>query len=97
MTVYSKNGTVVNVPTNPAGPPQNWSKANRNGNVLNGNISGQFFDTLSSTNQVLTQNLLYTAPSGATAQFVGQYATFTLRTNFGCSGMTEFDANGTAT
>ena len=97
MTVYMKDGTVVNVPINPAGSPQNWSKADRNGNQLNGTISGQFFDTLNATNPTLTQNLVYTAPSGATAQFVGQYATFTLRTNFSCGGMTDFGTNGTFT
>ena len=86
--VYSKDGTAVKVPVNPAGPSQNWSNLDRNGNQINGTSAGLYYDTLGG--QVLTQNLVYTAPSGATAQFVGVYTTLTVQTAFGCSGISEY-------
>jgi RHS repeat-associated protein len=82
VSVYDTSGKTLNLPINPAGPPQNWSTADRNGNVINGTSSGLYYDTLG--NQVLTQNLVYTAPGG-TAQFVRKYTSLTVQTAFGCS------------
>ncbi len=66
----------------------------------NGNeVSGVYtiFDTLSSTTAALTISTsgnpityTYTAPSGAQAILKWKYQSFTVRTNFGCSGVTDY-------
>ncbi len=76
------------------------TKTDRNGNVINVNGSGQFFDTLSSTVPVLTvaglgtpaspTTFTYTAPSGASASYTMKYTTYTVQTAFGCSGITDY-------
>jgi len=76
------------------------SKTDRNGNVISVNGSGQFFDTLSSTVPVLTAaglgtaasptTLTYAAPSGANAAYTINYTNYTVATNFGLSGITEY-------
>lgn len=92
-TVYTNDGKTMNLPINPAGPPQSWSVADRNGNVISGSAAGVYTDTLGYN--VLTQNLVYTAPAGS-AQFVGKYSTLTVQTAFGCSGISEVGPSGTS-
>jgi RHS repeat-associated protein len=76
----------------------------RNGNQITVNGSGQFFDTLSSTTPVLTvsgsgtpaspMTFTYTAPSGANAAYTMKYTTYSIQTNFGCTGITDYGTNG---
>lgn len=71
----------------------------RNGNQINVNGSGQFFDTLSSSVPVLTvagsgtstspMTFTYTAPS-ASAPYTMNFTNYTVATNFGISGITEY-------
>ena len=70
-----------------------------NGNQITLNGSGQYFDTLSNTTPVLTQagsgtpsspsTFTYTAPGGG-ASYTVNYTQYTVATNFGISGITEY-------
>jgi len=93
--ITSSSGTVITPAQTGAG-----TKTDRNGNVINVNGSGQFFDTLSSTVPVLTvaglgtpaspTTFTYTAPSGASAHYTMNYTNYTVATNFGISGISEY-------
>ena len=71
-----------------------------NGNQISVNSSGQWFDTLSSSTPTLSVSgtapnpttFTYTAPSGANAPYTMKYTSYTIKTNFGCSGIAEFGA-----
>jgi RHS repeat-associated protein len=104
LQVFSSNGTQLN-------PPQQLGTGagtftDRNGNQITVNGSGQFFDTMSSTTPVLTvagsgtpaspETFTYTAPSGS-AVYTVKYTLYSIQTNFGCSGITEYGTNGTTT
>ena len=79
----------------------------RNGNQITVDSSGHFYDTLSSTTPVLTvsgsgtpsspMTFAYTAPSTASASYIMKFTTYSIQTNFGCSGITEYGTNGTTT
>jgi RHS repeat-associated protein len=83
------------------------SATDRNGNVINVNGSGQFFDTLSSAIPVLSvsgtgtptspKTFTFTAPSGASAVYTMKYTTYSIQTYFGCSNIVEYGSNGTTT
>jgi len=96
LTTLGPTGTV----TSPDGAiiTQSGSVQDRNGNEIT-ESSGVYTDTTGNT--VLTiaggtgfpptpETLSYTAPSGATAKFTINYSQYTVRTNFGCSGISEF-------
>ena len=89
-------------------PPQNTNtgtagETDSNGNEITVNSSGQFYDTLSSTTPVLTiagsgtpsspTTLTYPAP-GASAVYKMNYTNYTVATNFGVSGITEYKSSG---
>jgi RHS repeat-associated protein len=69
-----------------------------NGNEITENSSGEFYDTLSSTTPVLTiagvapsnTTFTYTPPSGTNVAYTMKYTSYTVRTNFGCSGVSEY-------
>jgi RHS repeat-associated protein len=102
-TVTSTSGDLISAPTSSGSG--SGSKTDRNGNEITVNSSGQFFDTLSSTTPVLTVSgtppsntvFTYTAPSGASASYTVKYTTYSIQTNFGCSGITEYGTNGNMT
>jgi RHS repeat-associated protein len=102
--VYSSADKAIVTPIN-----QNsgtGSATDRNGNKISVNSSAQFFDTLSSTTPVLTvagsgtpaspTTFTYTVPSGG-AVYTMKYTSYTVRTNFGCTGITEYGSAGTTT
>ena len=89
----SRSGAVINAPigtTSGAG-----TKTDANGNQITVNSSLQFFDTLSSTTQVLAitgtgtpaspTTLTYTAPSTGNAVYKMNYTQYTVSTKFGFS------------
>ncbi|MGA7634061.1 MAG: RHS repeat-associated core domain-containing protein [Terriglobales bacterium] len=89
-TITARTGKVIN-PT--------ASAEDTNGNEITVNSSGQFFDTLSSTTPVLTLSsaappsattFTYAAPSGSNAVYSMNYQAYTVATNFGVSGITEY-------
>jgi RHS repeat-associated protein len=98
-TVTARNGTLVYFTnsSNTYGVPV---ATDTNGNEVTENSSGQFYDTLSSTTPVLTvagvapsnTTFTYTPPSGTNVAYTMKYTSYTVRTNFGCSGITEYGA-----
>ena len=101
LTVVDKNGKPVywsntaNEGDGQLGVPY---ATDHNGNQITINSSGQFFDTLSSTTPALTvtgtapsnTTFTYVAPSGANASYTMKYSSYTVKTNFGCSGIAEY-------
>ena len=81
------------------------STKDRNGNEITVNGSGVFTDTLGQTALTVAgagtpsspMTFTYTPPGGGSAAYTVRYTTFDLQTNFGCTGITEYGANGTTT
>ncbi len=97
-SLVGPDGNIINAPVNVntgAGSLQD-----RNGNQIGVNSSGVFTDTLGQTALTIagsgtpTSPFTYTypAPSGATA-YTEKYTSQTIKTNFGCSGITEYTAS----
>jgi RHS repeat-associated protein len=99
--LLTTDGTILN-PLLSANPPSQqtpYSSADRNGNEINADLSGHFYDTLSSTTPALTVTgtgtptspvtFTYTAPVGS-ASYKVVYSTYKLQTHFGCSNVTEY-------
>lgn len=90
-----RNGSqyVVPIGSTPPGSSGSMSITDRNGNVISSS-NGAYTDTLGQTALTVTNGtsttLGYAAPSGATANYTTSYVTKTVRTNFGCSGISEF-------
>jgi hypothetical protein len=94
--------------TNLYGPVNSGSGAgsgtDRNGNQITVDNSGNFYDTLSSTTPVLTvagtgtpsspMTFTYIAPSTANAPYTMKFATYSVQTNFGCTGIGDYGTNG---
>lgn len=100
-SLYDKKGKLINAPVNPNfQSPSAASVTDRNGNQITNTSAGVFTDTLGATALTVTSpypnpspiTLAYTAPSGATATFTVKYAAYTVQTNFGCSGISEYPA-----
>jgi RHS repeat-associated protein len=97
-SVISSSGTSMLGPYNSSNGSGNGT--DRNGNMITVDSSGHFYDTLSSTTPVLAVTGLgtvaspttfaYTAPSGASAHYTMNYTNYTVATNFGISGITEY-------
>jgi hypothetical protein len=96
-TITSRGGKVIDPPFQAASGVGTVTDAN--GNQINVNGSGQFFDTLSSTTPVLTVSsaapptattFTYTAPSGASTAYTMNYLQYTVQTGFGFSGISEY-------
>src|SRR6266446_3035480 len=98
-TVFKPDGTVEY----PSVLSSSFSGTDRNGNVINSNGSGQFYDTLSGTTPVLTvagtgnptspKTFTYTAPPGNVSYTI-HFAAKNVKTFFNCSGVSEYTATG---
>jgi RHS repeat-associated protein len=96
--LYDGSGKWINAPINYGG--NTAAVIDRNGNQINANSSGQFYDTLSSTAPVLAVagsgtpsspiTFTYTAPNGQPAAYHMNYTNYTVATNFGVSGIGEY-------
>jgi RHS repeat-associated protein len=107
--IKTNNGSISTPPINLDGTNGNFS--DRNGNLMNVDSSGHFYDTLSSTTPVLTiagsgtptvpVTYTYSAPgstgNGTAVAYTAKYTTYSVQTNFGCSGITDYGTNGTST
>lgn len=93
-TITPANGLVLNTPLNGPGAS---TATDANGNQVTVSSGGVVTDTLGQT--VLTMSgtnpltLTYTAPNGQLATYTLNYATSQIKTNFGCSGITEYSAS----
>jgi RHS repeat-associated protein len=100
-TLYSSAGKVINAPNNSG--IGTGTSTDRNGNIINVDNSGNFYDTLSSTTPVLTVSgigtplnpvvFTYTAPSNAAASYTMNFTNYTVATNFGLSGTSEYKSS----
>lgn len=98
IPIMTSTGGKVGVPPyNITGGSATYTDAN--GNQINVNTTGQFFDTLSSATPVLTVSspapptattFTYTAPSGAGAIYTMNYLQYTVKTSFGVTGVSEY-------
>src|SRR5712692_9791882 len=100
-TITSASGKIINAPLlSSAGA---GIATDRNGNKISVSTGGIFTDTLCMTALTVTGGapnplvFTYTAPSGANASYAMKYSSYTVQTAFGCSGITEYGANGTTT
>jgi len=97
-TVTTRKGTVINAPFTVGTGAASFT--DRNGNEITVNSSGVFEDTLGTTALTVSgvapsnTTFTYTAPSGANATYTMKYASQTVTTSFGCSGITEYSATG---
>ena len=89
-------GRILNVPVNSTSGTATVTDSN--GNQISVNSSGVYTDTLGTTALTISGtapspvSYTYTAPSGASASFIVKYSPYTVQTNFGCSGITEYPA-----
>lgn len=96
MSISSASGTVtiptLNTISGAAGATDS------NGNEITVSSSGVVTDTLGQTALTIAgsgtpsspNTLTYTAPSGANAAYTMKYTQYTVKTNFGCSGISEY-------
>lgn len=110
-SLYGSSGQLVTVPLNSELTGTTGSTSNlqdRNGNIISTDGKGNYYDTLSGTTPVLIQagsgtpsspyTFSYTPPAGSpNAVYSMKYTTYSVQTNFGCSGVTDFGTNGTTT
>jgi hypothetical protein len=97
-TIISPAGSTFSVPINTTSGTATVSDSN--GNQISVNGSGQFFDTLSTSTPALTVSgtapspttFTYTAFSGGNASYTMNYSSYNAWTNFGCSGIGEYQA-----
>jgi hypothetical protein len=100
--ILTKQGEVTNPPLNLVNgySGAQATATDRNGNqisVSSTSNTATYTDTLGLTALTVSGSataasplgLSYTAPSGAAAQFTVSYVTYTVKTNFGCSGKNE--------
>ncbi len=95
-SVTSRSGAVFLPPLN--NQSGIGSATDRNGNQITVSGTGVFTDTLGTTALTVSgsgtpaspMTFTYTAPSGASASYTMKYTAYTVQTNFGCSGITEY-------
>jgi RHS repeat-associated protein len=93
-TLLDKNGKTIYAAVAQQPPPSGFSQ-DRNGNLITPN-NGALTDTLGTTALTLfgvapnNTTLSYTAPSGSTVFYTVKYTSYTVQTNFGCSGISEY-------
>jgi RHS repeat-associated protein len=102
VSLHASNGTLINTQVN-NGTGAN-SAVDRNGNEITySSSSAAFTDTLNVTALTVTGSspnpvtYTYPLPSGASASFVVKFSTYSVQTNFGCTGVTDYGTNGTTT
>jgi len=99
LTVTARNGQLVYWTADSNNNLTVPYETDTNGNQITTNSSNQFFDTLNSSTPVLTVSgaapspttFTYTAPSGGgNVSYTMKYSSYTVKTNFGCSGIAEY-------
>jgi len=94
LILTNASGYVINPPFN--GTSGSGSGIDSNGNEITVNSTGIFTDTLGQTALTVSgtapsnTTFTYTAPSGANAAYTMKYTSYTVKTNFGCSGISEY-------
>jgi RHS repeat-associated protein len=101
MTLISAAGKSIVVPvvTNPPASQGAYSITDRNGNIISYNGTGAFTDTLGTTALSIAGSapsntlLSFTNSSGGDSSYTVSYTEKNIKTNFGCSGISEYTAN----
>lgn len=96
-TVVTPSGTVI-VPPGPNYLSDGGSEMDANGNEISISGSDVFTDTLGSTALTVAgsgtpanpMTYTYTAPSGSNVAYTVKYTAYTVKTNYGCSGISEY-------
>ena len=99
MALYSRSGANIVSPVVASGqaPSGSGSITDRNGNRMN--TDGiHFYDTLSASAAAVTvtgaspspTTFTYTNPAGGSSSLTMNYSLYTIETNFGCSGITDY-------
>jgi RHS repeat-associated protein len=97
--VYNSKGTQIGPPINAfAGP---GTLTDRNGNIISIDNSGNITDTLGTVALVVAGSgtptspitFTYTAPNGQPVAYTANYTNYTVATNFGISGITEYKSS----
>lgn len=95
-TVTGTDGKLYSLPINPSTTVSTTTDAN--GNEITSDASGNITDTLGtvalSASGISPKTFKYTAPNGSTATWTMNYTSYNIKTNFGCSGVAEYTANG---
>lgn len=96
VSVIAKNGTIINAPVNNAQGA--GTITDTNGNEVTNNGSGVFIDTAGVTALTITGSGTPSSPkvftyktTTATATVSISYKTYTVQTDFGCSGVAEYN------
>jgi len=93
--LLDKNGKTIGAPVTQQPPPPFVGGQDRNGNLATAS-NGTVTDTLGTSALTLfgvapsNTTFSYTAPSGATASYTVKYQSYTVQSNFGCSGISEY-------
>ena len=97
-TVTTKSGTVLSPPLSMPVGSVSSGRTDSNGNSVSSDTSGNFTDTLgvkalsiSGTNPV---SFSYNDANGSARSFSLAYSSYSVKTNFGCSGISEYTASG---
>jgi RHS repeat-associated protein len=94
----SVGNVTVTSPTANLITPLSRTIQDSNGNLITSDGTGHLTDTLGIVAMTISGaspspvSYSYTAPSGATASFTQSFRTYTVQTNFGCSGVSEYGA-----
>ena len=98
IALTTSSGKSLSVPQNAGNGSAKTT--DRNGNEISTDGSGNFYDTLSSTAATLVvsgtgtvsspQKFTYTTSTGGSAYYQVNYTNYTVATNFGISGITEY-------
>lgn len=97
-SLTSRSGDIIQAPF--IGSTISPSVTDSNGNEITVNSSGVFTDTLGSVALTVAgagtpsspMTFTYTAASGMNAAFTMSFKTYSVKTNFGCNGITEYAA-----
>jgi RHS repeat-associated protein len=93
-TITSRGGTAINPPINTTSGSGSFT--DRNGNQITINSSGVFTDTLGTTALTIAGSVpspvtfSYTPPAGGSVSYTMKYSSYTVQTNFACSGITDY-------
>jgi RHS repeat-associated protein len=92
--VVSRSGAILHVPLSQSGTGYT---TDRNGNQITSTAQTQFVDTLGTTALTITGGpaptpftYTFSAPSGTSASFTVSYVMYTIKTSFGCAGISDY-------
>jgi hypothetical protein len=100
-TITTKYNTTITPPMYTGGAPASsaYNSTDRNGNEITSSGSGTYTDTLGKTALSISgyapgnTTMSYTNPSSGSSTYTVSYSAYNIKTNFGCSGVSEYSAS----